>query len=192
MLTRMLAVLVVLPVLAFQEGDLKSGPAIGQDLPGSFHPHNVTGAHAGNPHCLVCEYGLNPSVAVFARTLPEANSPLALLLQKLDQSIAKNRRYSVGGFAVFLAADIDKEATRVDLARRVDELGKGLDLKNVVLTLYPAEGPDKYNIHPDADVTILVYRKLKVVSNHSFRKDKLSAKDVDSVLASLAKASGGS
>src|SRR5438874_2564805 len=47
MLTRMLAVFVVLPVLAFQAEDLKSGPAAGQDLPGAFHAFNVTGAHAG-------------------------------------------------------------------------------------------------------------------------------------------------
>ena len=32
---------------------LKSGPAVGKNIPGPFHPLNVTGAQAGNKHCLV-------------------------------------------------------------------------------------------------------------------------------------------
>lgn len=32
---------------------LKSGPQEGKKLPGPFHPLNVTGAQAGNKHCLV-------------------------------------------------------------------------------------------------------------------------------------------
>ena len=32
---------------------LKSGPPVGQNIPGPFHPLNVTGAKAGEKHCLV-------------------------------------------------------------------------------------------------------------------------------------------
>lgn len=46
-----LAALVTTSVLA---GDaLKSGPAAGTNIPGPFHPLNVTGANAGAKHCLV-------------------------------------------------------------------------------------------------------------------------------------------
>ncbi len=34
-------------------GALKSGLAVGEKLPGPFHPLNATGAQAGNKHCLV-------------------------------------------------------------------------------------------------------------------------------------------
>jgi hypothetical protein len=45
------AVLAVTGVLA---GDsLKSGPAVGKNIPGPFHPLNVTGSQAGEKHCLV-------------------------------------------------------------------------------------------------------------------------------------------
>jgi len=32
---------------------LKSGPQVGKDLAGPFHPLNCTGAQEGNKHCLV-------------------------------------------------------------------------------------------------------------------------------------------
>lgn len=32
---------------------LKSGPQPGTNIPGPFHPTNVTGAQAGKKHCLV-------------------------------------------------------------------------------------------------------------------------------------------
>ena len=45
------AALVVAGVTA---GDaLKSGPQEGKTIPGPFHPLNITGAQAGNKHCLV-------------------------------------------------------------------------------------------------------------------------------------------
>lgn len=32
---------------------LKSGPPVGKNIPGPFHPTNITGAMAGKKHCLV-------------------------------------------------------------------------------------------------------------------------------------------
>ena len=44
----------VLVVAGATAGDApKSGPQVGQSLAGPFHPLNVTGAKAGNKHCLV-------------------------------------------------------------------------------------------------------------------------------------------
>ena len=34
-------------------GALKSGPQEGKNIPGPFHPLNLTGAMAGKKHCLV-------------------------------------------------------------------------------------------------------------------------------------------
>jgi len=46
-----LAALVATSALA---GDaLKSGPAAGSNIPGAFHPLNVTGSSAGKKNCLV-------------------------------------------------------------------------------------------------------------------------------------------
>ena len=41
-------------VSAVVAGDsLKSGPSVGTTIPGAFHPLNITGAKAGEKHCLV-------------------------------------------------------------------------------------------------------------------------------------------
>ena len=40
----------VVPALA---ADLKSGPQVGENIPGPFHPLNVTGPTAGQKACLV-------------------------------------------------------------------------------------------------------------------------------------------
>lgn len=33
--------------------DVESGPPVGKNIPGAFHPTNVTGKQAGKKHCLV-------------------------------------------------------------------------------------------------------------------------------------------
>src|SRR5437016_838290 len=87
------ACLVCLTIQAaeFEAADLKSGPQPGDLIPDPFHFLNINGAYAGDPHCLVCEYGLKPVAAVFARTLPESGKPIASLLQKLDETVGKHR-----------------------------------------------------------------------------------------------------
>ena len=47
------ALLVGVPAAGALAGDLKSGPEVGKTIPGPFHPLNVTGAKAGEKHCLV-------------------------------------------------------------------------------------------------------------------------------------------
>lgn len=39
--------------IALAAGSVTSGPQVGKDIPGAFHPHNVTGENAGDKHCLV-------------------------------------------------------------------------------------------------------------------------------------------
>ena len=60
---------------------VKSGPQAGQDVPGPFHPLNVTGASAGKKQCLYCANGGNPVAVVFARSV---TPQVATLLKKLD------------------------------------------------------------------------------------------------------------
>src|SRR5450631_1678449 len=79
-------------------GSLKSGPQAGQEVPGPFHPLNVTGEHAGKKACLYCVNSGNPVAVVFAR---EATPAVAKLLKQLDDATLKNSKVSMGSFAVF-------------------------------------------------------------------------------------------
>ncbi len=46
-------VAVALVATSYAADDLKSGPQVGKNIPGPFHPLNVTGTAAGRKHCLV-------------------------------------------------------------------------------------------------------------------------------------------
>src|SRR5262245_52629352 len=84
---------------------LKSGPQPGKPLPGSFHPFNVNGEKGkGKYHCLVCEYGLDPVVLVFA---DNPKDPQVIdLLKRLDALVKKEQKTSyLHSFAVFLSGD---------------------------------------------------------------------------------------
>src|SRR5262245_66444418 len=48
-------------------GEFKSGPQVGETVPGPFHPLNVTGEKAGEKACLYCQNGGNPVAMIFAR-----------------------------------------------------------------------------------------------------------------------------
>jgi hypothetical protein len=166
---------------------LESGPQPGKEIPGPFHPYNVTGPRAGKPHCLVCDYGLDPGVAIFARTVPtKPDAPLADLIKKLDDLIAKRPDVRLGAFVVFL--NDAKETEREALIKSLEKLSAALKLQHVVLSIGPAAGPEGYDIDKDAEVTVLVYQKLEVKANFAFpRGTPLTAKDADTIAAEVQK-----
>jgi hypothetical protein len=70
----------------FAAETLKSGPQVNEDVPGPFHPYNVTGQAAGKKNCLYCQNGANPVAVVFAR---EVTPQVTKLIKKLDECTAK-------------------------------------------------------------------------------------------------------
>lgn len=99
--------LVVVPWLIVAAGDDKivSGPQKNDFLPGAFDAFNVSGTKGkGRQHCLVCEYGLDPVVAIFAREPAEGkDGPLTHLLTKLDEILPKHQDSYLRSFVVFLS-----------------------------------------------------------------------------------------
>src|SRR5262245_66601461 len=86
---------------------VKSGLQTGEKITTIFEPLNVTGEHAGEPYCLICENGLAPVAMLFAR---EVNEPLLELLAQLDAATVRHRDQELGSFVVFLsdAAELPK------------------------------------------------------------------------------------
>src|SRR5437764_2120775 len=81
---------------------IKSGPQVGEDLAGPFHPLNVNGKSAGKKFCLYCQNGANPVAMVFAR---EATPEVTKLIKKLDGCTANNAEAKMGSFVVFCSSD---------------------------------------------------------------------------------------
>jgi hypothetical protein len=167
---------------------LKSGPQPGDTIPGPFHYLNVNGPHAGNPHCLVCEFGLRPAVLVFARESPSDKAPLAVLLQKLDEAVDRYKNAELRAGVVVLNDDFTKAETRKDVVTKWESSAK--DLKHVVIAVDGQAGPKEYKIDKDADVTVVLYNQHKVVANFASAKDKLTDKEVTAIMAAVSKMIG--
>jgi hypothetical protein len=158
-------------------GSLKSGPQAGQEVPGPFHPLNVTGASAGKKACLYCANGGNPVAVVFAR---EATPAVAKLLKSLDEATVKNAKAEMGSYAVFCN---DKDG----LDKTLEKLASEQKLTKLVLSIDNPAGPKSYNIAKDADVTVLLYTEFEVKANHSFRKGELNDGAITKIVSDLNK-----
>jgi hypothetical protein len=156
---------------------LKSGPQVGQQVPGPFHPTNITGAFAGQKHCLYCEHGTSPVAMIFAR---EVSPSLTSLIKKIDTATAQNKKARMGSFVVFLS---DNEK----LADQLKTLASKQNIKNTVLAIDNSGGPQKYQVARDADVTVVLYEDHTVRVNRAFRKGELNARAVGQVVSDLGK-----
>jgi hypothetical protein len=158
--------------------ELKSGPQAGQKVPGPFHPLNINGESAGKKNCLFCEAGGDPVVMVFART-PDCPGTQALI-KSLEDAAAKNEKADLRAYVIFLGAEDKLEAKLKDHADKAK-------LKKVVLAVESPEGPAKYNIAKDADVTVLLYKDRTVAANHTFEKGKCDEAAAQKVVADISK-----
>jgi hypothetical protein len=157
--------------------DLKSGPQPGAKVPGPFKPFNVNGEDAGNKACLYCKAGDSPTVAVFARN-PD-DPALHQLVAALEEATAKYAKAELNAFVVFCSAD-------EKLADKLKAWAEKAKLKNVILSIDAADGPDKYEISRDAEVTVLLYKDRVVAANHSLGKGKLTAAHAEKIAAEVA------
>lgn len=163
--------------LAEDAKSVKSGPQVGEDLAGPFHPLNLTGSKAGEKACLYCSNGANPVAMVFAR---EATPELAKLLKKIDGCVEKNADCKMGSFVVFCSDEDGLEA-------KAKKLAKDNDLKNVVLSIDNPAGPKGYKVNKDADITIVLYKDRNVKANYTFKKGEFKDKDIETILEATSK-----
>lgn len=158
--------------------DLKSGPQVREKVPGPFKPLNVNGPAAGKKNCLYCEAGDSPTAAVFAR---DPDDPaLEKLIVALDAAAVANEKADMYSFVVFCSNE-------PQLDSKLKALAQKCKLKKVVLAIDSEEGPEKYKINRNADVTILVYRDYLVNANHSYGKSQFTEKEIPTVLAEVDK-----
>ena len=183
-------------------------PAPGSEIPGPFHVLNVTGPKVGSRegryHSLVVRYGLSPVVAVFVR--PQASGasieewvknlddgqPLATLLKKVDQVKVENPDAIVGAFAVYTA---DTNTEEEQLKNKLKSLPEKLGLEYMVQAVADdirQKGMEAWKIKAEggaeAEVSVVLYHKHKVVQVWTFTKDKpLTEKDAATIAAELDK-----
>jgi len=164
--------------------ELKSGLQPG-DLVGAFDVEKCGGAvndgkEVGANFCYRCMLGNKPVVMVFAR---KADDKLAALAKELDKHVAKNADQKLSSFVNLLGKD---QATLKSTAK---EFAAKNALENVALVV-PQDnenGPSEFNINPEAEVTVTIYRGGKVAASHAVAAGELTDKEIKSIIADTAK-----
>ena len=156
---------------------VKSGPQVGDKVPGPFKPMNATGPDAGKEECQYCKNGPKPVAMVFVRDL---NPPTVALIKKLEAAAESNKEVEMGCCVVVLS-------DAKDLPQSLAGWAKAEKITRTVLATYAPAGPEKYTIASDAAVTVLLYTKFTVKANHSFRTGELADSGVDAVVADVGK-----
>jgi hypothetical protein len=177
---------------------------VGKNLPGPFHPYNVTGPHKDRFHCLISEHGLDPMAMIFSKNV-DFSDPLPNLLKRLDTAIDKNPNTRLGAFVVFLpdglpdvvgSSDKDQKANtknddaRLELVKKIEAFGSDNKLKHVVLCLDNKSDVAKYELSDENLVTIVLYAKLKVVAVHALAKSDFTEAAIDKIMADVAEKLG--
>ncbi len=157
-----------------------SGTPVGK-RPGPYSFLVATGPQRGQQTCYICEQHENnkPAAVVFARNLSD---PLAKLLGKLEEAgavpAAKDSGYKVWCTQLAEKADLDA------LAKWAQKQG----LKTVPVGAFEdADGPPSYKLAKDADVTVMLFTKQKVVANFAFRAGELTDKQIDEIVNTVPK-----
>jgi hypothetical protein len=153
-----------------------SGPKVGQ-RPGPYTSVVSVGEQRGKSHCFICETEDRPAVIVFARTL---NDPLAQLVRGLDRALATQKKAELRAWVTFLNDD------QPGLDPKVTAWARKHAIRSVPLGIFEdVGGPPTYRLHRDADVTVLLSAKQKVVRNFALRTGDLTEAKVKEILAAV-------
>ena len=158
-------------------GSLKSGPQVGDEVPGPFHPLNVTGPDAGEKVCLYCKNGAHPVAMVFAR---ECNPTVTKLIKQIDKATAQHSDAKMGSFVVFLTED-------ENMPKRLKKVADKEGIAHTVLAVQEPSGPAGYDVAKDADVTVVLYTRHTVKANYAFKKGDLKDGDINRIVGDVSK-----
>ena len=172
----LLGVLGVAVVNLFAADPCASGLQPGQ-RPGPYTFLVATGPQRGQLHCYICETADRPAVAVFARDLSE---PLGGLVQQLDKAVLEHKKADLRAWVTFLGDDqpgLDPKVVRWGLKHAV---------RNVPLGVFEdAGGPPSYRLNREADVTVLLFVKQKVVANFALRSGELTEEKIGEIMKAV-------
>lgn len=163
---------------------LQSGLQIGDKVP-TFYVRAITGPLKTRSVCYVCRNGDRPVVMLLVRKVtPE----LTRLLKQIDVVVDEQRAVGLRSFGVFLTHDSKTLAPQLQTLAFDEQI-------NLPLTIAaaPSDGPEGEATHPDAAVTVLLYREQRVRGSYTYRAGELGGPQIEEVIRNIRKlADGGS
>jgi hypothetical protein len=171
---RSILALFVLPLLMAADPCV-SGPQPGQ-RPGPYSFVVATGANRGQLTCFICETDDKPAAIVFTRKLtPEVGK----LLSTFDAWVGENPKDAVASWMTVLG---EKTVTSDNLAKWSKETG----LKQIPVGIFDdPDGPPSYRLNKEAEVTVLLFTKKKVIANYALQKNELTDKTIEKIKGDL-------
>ena len=168
------ALVVAMSAASAQAGKpaLRSGLQPGKTVP-SFYTRAVTGPLANKSVCYVCRNGARPVVMLLMRKIGPEMKPL---LTGIDKIVDKNRANGLRGFGVLINDNSRKATSAVQTFAFNNRLQLPLTVAGEVLA-----GKGGHNLHKDAALTVVLYRKQKVVKSWTFRDGELKEEDVKAI-----------
>jgi hypothetical protein len=161
---------------AFAQEPCRSGLQPGA-RPGPYSSVAVTGSNRGQSHCFICETADKPAVIIFARTLTD---PLGKLAQSIDKALGEHKGAELRAWITVLHED------QTSMDAKIVKWAQQHAVSNVPVTVFEdVGGPPSYRIARDADVTVLLSVKQKVVANFAFREGELTDARIAEVLKAL-------
>ncbi|HEV3143869.1 MAG TPA: hypothetical protein VGZ47_08305 [Gemmataceae bacterium] len=142
-----------------------SGLQVGQK-PGPYSFVVSTGKERGQSTCFICQTEDKPAVIVFAR---QSSEELGKLAAELDKAVADPKNAPLRGWVTFLSDNQPK------MDPQVVQWGQKHAIRSMPLGIFEDnDGPPSYRLGQDADVTILLFVKQKVVANFAYRTGELT------------------
>ena len=118
-------------------------------------------------------------VCVFARKI---DGNLTSLVKQINEEVGKNGEKKLSAFVVFLTDDSDT------LQPQIEKLAEKEKITNVPLTIGEiSAGPPAYKIDKDAEVTVMLWKGMKVSSNFAFKAGGLKKDDVTKIVKDIPK-----
>lgn len=159
------------------EAEFKSGLQVG-DFPAPFYVTDVTGPSAGEALCYRCRYTTRPVVSIFARSMDDN---VKELVKQIDTLVGEKKDDRLAAFVVLLSDEPKEQESTLKAIATEDKI------TNTPLTTYKkADGPRKYQIHEEAEITVVMWVDNDVKVNHAFAKGKLSKDDIAKVVSDTA------
>ena len=160
------------------------------NIPGAFHPFNVTGAHKGRYHSRISEFGLEPMIMIFTRQ-SEFGGPLRDLLTDIDGVVEKNPTARLHPFVVVQSADLPEvvgatdqtDDQRLQLNKALEDAVDKLMLKHIDVDLAGKTDLEKFNLD-DKSFAFFLFQRGKVTASRVLSKEeKLTDADVQAIMA---------
>lgn len=155
---------------------LQSGRPVGDPVP-TFYVRAVTGPLQNRSVCYVCRNGARPVVMVLLRNV---DREVPKLLRALDREIDRHRADGLRGFVVLLEDDLRKAVPVLQTMAFDHDLQLPLTTAPVAIETAACQ-----NVHPDAAVTVVLYRNRTVKRRFAFRAGELNERSIDRIVEAV-------